>query len=47
LLDAGIAVRASDIDVALVAGAVLPAIRGGPMFWVAEGGSAGHPALAA
>jgi 3-hydroxyacyl-CoA dehydrogenase len=32
LLDEGIAVRASDIDVALVAAGAFRAIRGGPMF---------------
>jgi enoyl-CoA hydratase/carnithine racemase len=32
LLDEGVAVRASDIDVALVAAGAFPAIRGGPMF---------------
>jgi enoyl-CoA hydratase/carnithine racemase len=36
LLDAGIAVRASDIDVALVAGGIYPASRGGPMFSASE-----------
>lgn len=38
LLDASIAFRASEIDVALVAGCGFPVIDGGPMFCAAEGG---------
>jgi 3-hydroxyacyl-CoA dehydrogenase len=33
LLEEGIALRASDIDVACVLGYNWPAYRGGPMFW--------------
>lgn len=36
LLKAGIAVRASDIDVALVAAGIFPSTRGGPMFSASE-----------
>ena len=41
LLEEGIALRASDIDMALVAGYGWPAWSGGPMFWGDHYGLAG------
>lgn len=38
LLEEGIALRASDIDMALVAGYAWPVYRGGPMFWADQEG---------
>ncbi len=41
ILDEGIAIRASDIDVVYVNGYGFPAYRGGPMFWAEHAGLAG------
>lgn len=40
ILDEGIAMRASDIDVTYVSGYGFPAYRGGPMFWAEQEGLA-------
>jgi 3-hydroxyacyl-CoA dehydrogenase len=38
ILEEGIAIRASDIDVVYVYGYSFPAYRGGPMFWAEQSG---------
>jgi 3-hydroxyacyl-CoA dehydrogenase len=38
IVDEGIAIRASDIDVVYVNGYGFPAYRGGPMFWAEQAG---------
>jgi 3-hydroxyacyl-CoA dehydrogenase len=38
IIDEGIAIRASDVDVVYVNGYGFPAYKGGPMFWAQQAG---------